>query len=468
MMRACLVLFALLLVSATIALGTRDPEVEQCRAKCESERHFDKERRQRCFQRCEEKQSRREGGDEIMEGRESEEEEEEQGHNPYVFEDRHFVTGMRTQHGRLRILQKFTDRSELLRGIENYRVATLEIDPQTFVVPSHWDADSVFFVARGQGTLTSVCKDGRESYNLKQGDIMRIKAGTTSYVINQDNDQRLILVKLIKPVNTPGNFEAFFGAGGENPESFYSAFSNEILEAAFNTKRDRLQRLFGQQKQGGILKASQEQIRAMSHRQEEGRGGESKGTFNIYSQRRTHSNQYGQLYVVDPSRHRQLQDLDIGICLVNITQGAMTAPLYNTKSTTIAVVVEGEGYFEMACPHLSSESQGSRRPAGGPSYQKVSTRLRQGTAVVIPAGHPSVVVASKNQNLQIVGFEINGSNNEKIPLAGLRNVINQLEREAKELAFGVSERQVDEVFRSQEEEFFFKGPRQQHQGRSDE
>lgn len=28
--------------------------------------------------------------------------------------------------------------------------------------------------------------------------------------------------------------QAFFGAGGENPESFYRAFSNEILEAAFN------------------------------------------------------------------------------------------------------------------------------------------------------------------------------------------------------------------------------------------
>ncbi|KAL3827979.1 hypothetical protein ACJIZ3_016781 [Penstemon smallii] len=464
-MRACLVLFALLLVSAaTVALGTRDPEVQQCREKCESERHLDKERRQRCFQRCEEKQS----GDDIMEGRS--ESEEEQGQNPYVFEDRHFVTGMQTQHGRIRILQKFTDRSELLRGIENYRVATLEIDPQTFVVPSHWDADSVFFVARGEGTLTSVWEDRRESYNLKQGDIMRMRAGTTSYVINQDNNERLILVKLVKPVNTPGNFEAFFGAGGENPESFYSAFSNEILEAAFNTKRDRLQRLFGQQKQGGILKASQEQVRAMSHRQEEGRGGESKkGTFNIYSQRRTHSNQYGQLYVVDPSQHRQqLQDLDIGISLLNITQGAMTAPLYNTKSTKIAVVVEGEGYFEMACPHLSQpQSEGST--SRGPSYQKVTTPLRQGTVVVIPAGHPSVVVASKNQNLQIVGFEINGSNNEKIPLAGRRNVINQLEREAKELAFGVSERQVDEVFKAQQEEFFFKGPRhQQHQGRSDE
>lgn len=31
--------------------------------------------------------------------------------------------------------------------------------------------------------------------------------------------------------------QAYFGAGGENPESFYRAFSNEILEAAFNVSK---------------------------------------------------------------------------------------------------------------------------------------------------------------------------------------------------------------------------------------
>lgn len=50
---------------------------------------------------------------------------------------------------------------------------------------------------------------------------------------------------------------------------------------------------------------------------------------------------------------------------------------------------------------------------------------------------------------------------------GRRNIINQLEREAKELAFGVSAREVDEVFGSQNDEGFVKGPRQQQQGRAD-
>lgn len=48
---------------------------------------------------------------------------------------------------------------------------------------------------------------------------------------------------------------------------------------------------------------------------------------------------------------------------------------------------------------------------------------------------------------------------------GKRNVINLLEREAKELAFGVPSREVDQVFGNNDEDFFFPGPRQQQQER---
>lgn len=159
----------------------------------------------------------------------------------------------------------------------------------------------------------------------------------------------------------------------------------------------------------------------------------------------------------------------------------MMTPYYNSKATEINVVVDGEGYFEMACPHLSqSHSYGGderygretghqyrpeRESRGETGYQKIRSRLSVGTVVVVPAGHPFVAVASNNQNLQILSFKVNADDNEQYTLAGKRNVINQIEREAKELAFGMPAREVEEVFRSQQEEFFFKGPRQ---GRFDE
>lgn len=102
----------------------------------------------------------------------------------------------------------------------------------------------------------------------------------------------------------------------------------------------------------------------------------------------------------------------------------MGGPFYNSKATKIAFVVDGDGYFEMACPHLSSQrgrQQGggsSQQREGNPRYQKVSSHLRRGTVFVVPAGHPVALVASNNQNLQIVCFDVNAENNQKYPLAG--------------------------------------------------
>ncbi|CAA0815547.1 Unknown protein [Striga hermonthica] len=175
--------------------------------------------------------------------------------------------------------------------------------------------------------------------------------------------------------------------------------------------------------------------------------GETKGTstVNIYQQQPKYRSEYGQLLEVDPTNFRQLKDLNIG-----------------------------KGYFETACPHLAEEGrreQGSQREtsetSAGPRYQKVSAPLKRGMIVVVPAGYPFVAVASKNQNLQLLCFEINQKNNEIFSLAGRKNVMKYLEKEAKELAFGIPAREVEEVFNSQEEEFFFKGPRQEREGRAE-
>jgi len=46
-------------------------------------------------------------------------------------------------------------------------------------------------------------------------------------------------------------------------------------------------------------------------------------------------------------------------------------------------------------------------------------------------------------------------------LQGKWNVIGEMDREAKELAYGVPAKEVDQIFGKQQEEFFFPGPRRQ-------
>lgn len=465
-----------LLVLVFLVVAKQDPELKQCKHQCEQQQQYDEREKRTCKRQCEDYYREKHGGGGGGGDVNIKEEEEEESGDPYVFNEQHFRTMARSQEGRIGVLQRFSERSELLKGIDNYRLAILEANPHTFLLPNHKDAELIFFVMKGRGAVSLVRHDNRESFNIRRGDIVRVPAGTVCYLINRDSSQKLQIAGLFQPVAVPGRFEQFYGPGGEDPESFYRAFSTEILEAALNVRRDKLERLFGQQNQGAFIKASEEQIRAMSHQEEEGGvwpfKSESKG-FNLFNKRASQSNDYGQLFEATFNDYKQLRDMNVAVSFANITKGSMHTLLYNSHATKISLVVEGTGYFEMACPHKASSGGSGHQGGGregssqtGVSYQKVSAQLRPGKGFVVPAGHPYVTVASKDQNLQVICFEINAENNEKIPLAGKRNIIKQFEKEAKELSFNVAAREVDEAFGKQNEEFFFKGPRQQHEGRA--
>ncbi|XP_011090693.1 vicilin-like antimicrobial peptides 2-2 [Sesamum indicum] len=454
----------------------RDPEQQykQCQSRCAREERG--EQRQYCQQKCQweyERQKREQGREQGGGGgstnprKEREEEEEQEGKNPYFFESQRFDSKYRTEEGNVKVLERFSKKSELLQGVDNYRLAVLEANPNTFVLPHHFDAESVLVVAGGKGTISYVWQNRRKSYNVKLGDVMRVPAGSIVYLVNRDDNEKLYVLKLLQPVNTPGRFKEYFGVGGENPESFYRTFSNEILEAAFNVPSDRLKRLFGQQKKGVIIRASKEQIRALSQESEEssrGRREESWGPFNLLEGRPLFSNRYGQYFEASPNDYQQLKDLDVSVGFMNINKGGMVAPYYNSRSTKLVLVVGGNGRFEMACPHRSARSKQGRKERQGETtdvrYQRVSARLSIGDAFIVPAGHPIAMIASQDSNLQLVSFGIKGSYNQKYFLAGQDNIWNQVESEAKELSFKMPAREVEEIFRRQEQSYFLPGPGQ--------
>lgn len=76
--------------------------------------------------------------------------EEQESKNPYFFESQRFDSKYRTQEGHIKVLERFSKKSELLQGIDNYRLAVLEANPNTFVLPHHCDAESVFVVVGGE------------------------------------------------------------------------------------------------------------------------------------------------------------------------------------------------------------------------------------------------------------------------------------------------------------------------------
>lgn len=147
----------------------------------------------------------------------------------------------------------------------------------------------------------------------------------------------------------------------------------------------------------------------------------------------------------------------------------MSTIYYNTHANKIALVIDGEGEFEMACPHVSSSrSEIHRKSSGGSlSYNKIRARLRPGMVFVVPAGHPFVTVASKRNNLMILCFEVNAERNKKLAFAGKGNIVSALDRKAKELAFDYSAEKVDEIFH-RDEQFFFPFQESESESESEE
>ncbi|KDO74522.1 hypothetical protein CISIN_1g0394411mg, partial [Citrus sinensis] len=152
--------------------------------------------------------------------------------------------------------------------------------------------------------------------------------------------------------------------------------------------------------------------------------------------------------------------------------GGMMVPHYNSKATTIVLVVEGRGRFEMGGPLSSRWSQESQREQqeeeeeeeSSRELQKISANLSPGVVFIIPPGHPIALVASPNEKLLTVGFSLNARNNQRNFLAGKINIMNQVERETMEVAFNVPARLIERVFGTNpKESYFVAGPEEQQQ-----
>ncbi|KAJ9543030.1 hypothetical protein OSB04_022737 [Centaurea solstitialis] len=346
---------AALLLSATVTLAfsQRNDDIVMCEIRCEQRPG---EEQPTCKQECKEyhddperyhpgghggSKGRRSGGGGGRRGRTVLEILE--SNNPYVFEDRHFTARLESQLGNVRVLQKFNGPIGDFPGIEEYRVGFLEAEPETFIIPNHWDAEAVLFVVNGEGTISLINRKSRQSFNIKRGDIFRVPAGISTYIINRNNNQKLVLAKILRSISVPGELQTFFSAGGENRESsVLNAFSPEILEAAFDTSRNELERLFfGPQMQKGVFKkATREQIKSLEESRISWPFGEKNGP-----KTRPFETNNGHLHEVDANDFSDLRDANVALSFFNISQGSLAGPFYNTKSTMVLVVPNGEGRF---------------------------------------------------------------------------------------------------------------------------
>ncbi|PKA64969.1 Vicilin-like antimicrobial peptides 2-1 [Apostasia shenzhenica] len=196
-------LLLVLLTLSPLSAASDGFGIEKCRQECRQYPLYDQGMRRGCELECEQREG---GGVGRSKYEERERHEWQEGGNPYIFGKESFEDYV-LSHGRAKVLKKFSDLSPLLRGIANYRLLVLEADPHTFVMPKHLDADCVLYVANGEGAIFILHEKSRESHSLRQGDVIRVWAGSITYLINKSNNQKLKIATFLNPVGNPGQFE---------------------------------------------------------------------------------------------------------------------------------------------------------------------------------------------------------------------------------------------------------------------
>ncbi|XP_027937581.1 beta-conglycinin beta subunit 1-like [Vigna unguiculata] len=415
------------------------------------------------------------------EHQESQEESEPRGqNNPFYFDsDRWFHTLFRNQYGHLRVLQRFDQRSKQIQNLENYRVVEFKSKPNTLLLPHHADADFLLVVLNGRAILTLVNPDGRDSYILEQGHAQKIPAGTTFFLVNPDDNENLRIVKLAVPVNNPHRFQDFFLSSTEAQQSYLQGFSKNILEASFDSDYKEINRvLFGEEEQkqqdeesqqeGVIVQLKREQIRElMKHAKSTSKKSLSSQNepFNLRSQKPIYSNKFGRLHEITPEKNPQLRDLDVFLTSVDMKEGGLLMPNYNSKAIVILVVNKGEANIEL----VGQREQQQQQQEESWEVQRYRAEVSEDDVFVIPASYPVAITATSNLNF--IAFGINAENNQRNFLAGEEdNVMSEIPTEVLDVTFPASGEKVEKLINKQSDSHFTDAQpeQQQKEGRKSE
>lgn len=85
--------------------------------------------------------------------------------------------------------------------------------------------------------------------------------------------------------------------------------------------KEQLEKLFKRQKEGAIVKARQEQVRALArHRMSTREFGQSRFPYNLLNEYPQFSNNHGAFFEVSPNEYPLLEDLDVSVAYCDINQ----------------------------------------------------------------------------------------------------------------------------------------------------
>ncbi|XWS28433.1 hypothetical protein CRYUN_Cryun25bG0068500 [Craigia yunnanensis] len=388
---------------------------------------------------------------------------------------------MKTDAGEMRVVRSLGGRI-----IEKpLHIGFITMEPKTLFVPQYLDSSLILFVRTGEARVGCIYKDEMVERRLKIGDVYRIPAGSTFYILNPGEGQRLQIICSIDPSESLnlGTFQSFFIGGGTYPTSILAGFGPETLSTAFNVSVSKVRGILSKQQEGPIVYVTkshapsiwtkfsqlQEQDRLKhlksmfqgEHQQEEAEwswwklfntifgiednkmNDKAPDSYNIYKRSPDFRNNYGWSIALDGSDYGPLEDSGIGIYLVNLTAGSMLAPHVNPKATEYGIVLRGTGRIQIVYPN---------------GTLAMDAKVKEGDVFWVPRFFAFCQIASRTGPFEFFGFTTSSRKNRPQFLVGANSVLHTLNTPELAAAFGVSEERIRRVINAQREAVILPSP----------
>ncbi|GAB4842953.1 hypothetical protein Ancab_012931 [Ancistrocladus abbreviatus] len=381
-------------------------------------------------------------------GKRQREEEEEEKEVKFLMRGGKRVVS--TEAGEMRVVKGYGGRLLMEKPLH---IGFITMEPKSLLIPQYLDSTLILFLRRGEAKMGLIYKDELAERWLREGDVYLIPAGSTFYIVNTGEGQRLHIICSIDPSRGLGFdiFQSFFVAGGTNPTSVLAGFDPQTLSIAFNVTLEELEEIMRQQDAGAIVytdgrgpriwsnfhelkqeerlqhlkrKVPMEEEEEVQNKEEveeqeqqkwslrtvlksllfgleddkkkrrerhDERRGRRAGpdTYNLYKTSPDFQNKYGYSIAVDHHDFHQLKKPRTGLFYVNLSAGTMMAPHLNPTATEYGIVLTGSGTIQIVYPNGTSA---------------LKAKVKEGDVFWVPRYFPFCQIASRSGPFEFFGF----------------------------------------------------------------
>ncbi|KAH9606372.1 hypothetical protein KSS87_017277 [Heliosperma pusillum] len=406
-----------------------------------------------------------------------------------------------TEAGEMRVVRGFGRGMVIERPLH---IGFITMEPRSLFVPQYLDSSLIIFVRRGEAKIGLIYEDALGERPLKMGDVYRIPAGSTFYIVNTGETQRLQIICSIDASEGlgfgQGPFQSFFIGGGIHPVSVLAGFDPQTLSTAFNVSIGELQEAMTKQRAGPIvfadttnetdtpilwanfLKLKEEErlehlkmvaangeevdqkeeeeetkwtwrdmlnpILGPENKRKEEKGdtkraGSTPDSCNLFDRKHSFDNDYGWSIALDKHDYHPLKKSGIGLYYVNLTAGAMMAPHINPTATEYGIVLSGVGTIQVVFPNGTSG---------------MNTEVKEGDVFWIPRYFPFCQIASRSGPFEFFGFTTSAHRNRPQFLVGATSILKGMRGPEMATAFGLTEDRYYDLVDAQRESIILPSP----------